>query len=64
MWKPWLDDEALQLFKNRSYYSMVNPKFNTKIIALNTQVCDTANFYLIRDPTDPLQQVFQVFHSI
>ena len=38
---------------------MVNSKFNVKIIALDTQVCDTANFYLIRDPYDPLQMVMR-----
>ena len=61
MWKPWLDEKALSTFREKSYYSTVNEKFNVKIIALDTQVCDTANFYLIKDPTDPLQQVIFTF---
>jgi len=62
MWEPWLDEQALTTFRNKSYYSMVNSKFNVKIIALDTQVCDTANFYLIRDPYDPLQMVMRSFY--
>jgi len=57
MWKMWLDDEALQTFRKKSYYSMVDKRFNVKIIALDTQACDSLNFYLIRDPSDPMHEL-------
>jgi len=57
MWKVWLTDEALTTFENKSYYSIVDKTHNVKIIALDTIVCDTDDFYLIRDPTDPLDQL-------
>jgi len=57
MWKPWLDEQALETFRKNSYYSTVNKKLNVKIVALDTQACDTANFYLMRAPTDPLHEL-------
>jgi len=48
----------LNEFKAHSYYSVVNPKFNLKIISIDTQTCDTLNFDLIRDSSvDPLNQL-------
>ena len=57
MWRTWLDEEALDTFSKKSYYATVNPKFNVKIIALDTQACDSADFYIIRDPTDPMHEL-------
>jgi len=57
MWKIWLDEEAVETFKNKSYYAMVNPEHNVKIIALDTQACDTQDYYLVRDPTDPMHEL-------
>jgi sphingomyelin phosphodiesterase len=57
MWKGWLDEEALEVFRENSYYSMVNPEHNVKVIALNTIACDNNDFYLINDPTDPSHQL-------
>ena len=57
MWKPWLDEKAVETFRNSSFYAMVNPEYNVKFIALNTQACDTSDFFLLRDPSDPMHQV-------
>jgi sphingomyelin phosphodiesterase len=57
MWKVWLDEEAVATFQNKSYYAMVNHEHNVKIIALDTQACDTQDFYLVRDPTDPMHEL-------
>ena len=57
-WEPWLTEQAEETFKKKSYYSIVDTERNLKIISLDTQTCDTINFYLIRDPSsDPLDQV-------
>ena len=57
VWDVWLDDQALSSFREKTYYSMVNTQHNIKIIALNTQTCDSFNLYLLLDPTDPYYQV-------
>lgn len=57
MWRQWLDDKAIETFRNSSYYAMENKELNVKVIALDTQACDTTDFYLIRDPSDPMGQV-------
>jgi len=57
LWEPWLDEKAMQTFKDFSYYSMVNKETNVKIIALDTQACDTEDFFLIKDPSDPMHQL-------
>ena len=36
------------------YYSVYNKKKNLKIMAINTQVCDAINFFLLENPNDPL----------
>lgn len=63
MWKGWLDEEALATFSQFSYYSMVNPEHNVKVIALNTIACDNNDFYLIADPTDPNHQVNSLLYN-
>ena len=57
MWQIWLDENATNTFRNASFYSTVNAEHNVKIIALDTIACDTMDFYLLQDPTDPHGQV-------
>ena len=64
MWKVWLDDEALESFTENSYYAIVNPKYNLKVIVLDTIVCDSVDFYIIEDPTDPMNQVDKFYDLI
>lgn len=57
MWKGWLDEKALKTFKEHSYYAIVNPTHNVKVIGLNTEACDVDDYYLIKDPSDPMGQL-------
>jgi len=58
MWQNWFDAESLNEFETYSYYSRVNTERNLKVISLDTQTCDTLNFYLIRESSvDPLNQL-------
>ena len=41
----------------KGYYSSFNPKFNLKVIVLNTQACDVFNFFLLKNPTDPVDML-------
>jgi len=57
MWRNWLDEQALASFRTATYYSMVNTQHNVKIIALDTEACDSFDIYLWLDPTDPYNQL-------
>ena len=58
IWQNLFDQETLNEFTTNTYYSRVNEEHNLKIISLDTQVCDTLNFHLIRESNvDPLNQV-------
>jgi len=60
MWKDWLNDEARSKYGEFGYYAMdiskVNGKSlpaNTRVIAYNSNVCDSINFGIIRERQDP-----------
>jgi len=57
LWRPWLGDEAYNLFIKTGYYSKKHPNSNLRIIATNCMYCDTINFYLVQNPSDPMGQV-------
>jgi sphingomyelin phosphodiesterase len=58
IWSEWFDDPAaFESFTMYGYYSKEIAGKNLKVITLNTQACDAINFYLIRDPYDPLDQL-------
>lgn len=52
-WKQWIGQKSADQMKNYGYYSTFNEKYNLKIISLNTQACDSENWYLLKDSTDP-----------
>ena len=39
--------------KSQGFYELYDEKKNLRIIAMNTQACDTLNFFLMQNPTDP-----------
>ena len=41
----WLDENALEKFRENGYYSMMVPNSNLKIISLNTNFCAELNSY-------------------
>jgi sphingomyelin phosphodiesterase len=53
IWRDFLDDQAFTSLRLNGYYSMYNEKYNLRVIVLNTQTCDSVNFFLLRNPTDP-----------
>ena len=58
-WSQWLTEDAFEVFGQYGYYSMdielergtVSP--NTRLIAINTQVCDSLNWHLMGERQDP-----------
>ncbi len=52
-WADWIGEEASLQMKKDAYYSTYNQKWNLKVISLNTHACNSQNWFLFRDPTDP-----------
>ena len=61
LWKDWIGDEAFNKYMENGYYSVYNKDLNLRVISMNTMDCDTINFNLIRNPTDPANQVRIIF---
>ena len=57
IYKPLLTVEAYQSFISYGYYSMLHPNSNLRVISMNCLLCDTFNLFLLKNPTDPLNQV-------
>ncbi len=55
-WKKWLGEDAYETFIKFGYYSKMHMDTKLKIISYNCLFCDTINFYLIKNPTDPNNQ--------
>jgi hypothetical protein len=54
----WLDDSALEEFEAKGYYAQkfaTNNKVydNVNVIAVNTEACYNANYYLMSNRQDP-----------
>ena len=59
-WEDWLDDQAMEQFGKYGYYSMDIKLQNgkelpagSKVIALNTQACNSFNWYIYAERDDP-----------
>lgn len=57
LFKIWFNDEELQSFEQNGYYTAKYLNTNLRIISVNSLLCDNLNFFLIKDPTDPGQQI-------
>lgn len=57
IWKSWLGDDAYETFINHGYYSKLHLDTNLRIISYNCLYCDSVNFFLIKNPTDPERQI-------
>lgn len=52
-WRPWLDQKAYEMLRNKGFFSIVLPELNNlKIISVNTQAQNDMNWFLMRNPTD------------
>ena len=56
-WKNWLGTEAYETFINFGYYSKKHLDTNLRVISYNCLYCDSVNFYLIKNPTNPNNQI-------
>jgi sphingomyelin phosphodiesterase len=62
-WEQWLEPETMVLFRKWGYYSQTlklkdGTVFgNTKIIGLNTQVCNNMNWFLLENRFDPAEHI-------
>jgi len=50
-------------FVKKGFYSKKHQNSNLRIVSLNCFLCDTNNFFLIQDPTDPFKQVRNYVNS-
>lgn len=57
LWRDWIGDEAYKKYLEFGFYTIYNKELNLRVIAMNTMDCDTINFNLIINPTDPAGQV-------
>lgn len=56
VWKPWLPSSVSSTLKKGAYYSVkVNPGF--RIVSINMNYCNTQNWWLLINTTDPAQQL-------
>ena len=53
MWKGVMGIDENESLMKYGYYSSYIENYNLRVIAVNTQTCDSLNFYLMEDPTDP-----------
>ncbi|XP_067142127.1 sphingomyelin phosphodiesterase-like [Centruroides vittatus] len=56
VWKPWLPSTVSSTLEKGAYYSIkVNPGF--RIVSINMNYCNTQNWWLLINTTDPAQQL-------
>lgn len=53
----FLSEEKTGEFYKKGYYSEIVSGTKLRIIAINCFLCDSMNFYLLRNPTDPWNQI-------
>ena len=53
MWAHWLTPEATTTFAENAYYTMKDTHTGLRILGINTMMCDTLNFWLMLNATDP-----------
>lgn len=57
IWKDFLGYEAYDQFIHYGFYTKMHLNTNLRIISYNSLLCDVVDFYLIKDPTDPNNQI-------
>jgi sphingomyelin phosphodiesterase len=58
-WSSWLDEDAMKQFKQWGYFSMMVPVegINLKVISINSESCNSMNFYIWGQLNDPAGQI-------
>ena len=62
IFRPYLDDDAYETFKKYGYYTLL-AKNNLRIISLNGLLCDSFNFHLLYDSSQP-RQMFKWLENV
>jgi sphingomyelin phosphodiesterase len=57
IFKTWLSEEAYQTFSQFGYYSQLHLNSNLRIVSTNCLLCDSINFNLMKNPTDPKDEL-------
>lgn len=57
VYSDFIGEEDAKKFSATGFYTKLYNNTKLRIIALNCFLCDAMNFYLIRNPTDPLGQI-------
>lgn len=57
IWIDFLGEEAYQEFTNYGFYSKKHLDTNLRIVSYNCLLCDVVDFYLIKNPNDPNNQL-------
>jgi len=57
IYSKFLEPEQVKQFYQSWFYSAKYKNTNLRIISMNSFLCDALNFYLIKNPTDPLGQM-------
>lgn len=57
VYSDFIGQEDAKKFSSTGFYTKLYNNTKLRIIAINCFLCDAMNFYLIRNPTDPLGQI-------
>jgi len=56
-WRGWIGEEAYNMFINYGYYTLLHNNSSLRIVSINSFLWDNWNFYLLNNPTNPLNQM-------
>lgn len=57
LFRQWLSDQEYEQFIQTGYYTSKYKDSSLRVISFNCFLCDTMNFFLIKNPTDPGNQI-------
>lgn len=57
IWFDFLGQEAYEQFINFGYYTKMHLNTNLRVVSYNCLLCDVVDFYLIKNPNDPNNQL-------
>jgi len=57
VYKQFIGEEKASDFSKDGYFTMLVPNTKLRVISINCFLCDTINFFLVKNPTDPLGQM-------
>lgn len=62
---PWTKNETdLKQLREKGFYSIVDPRYNLRILSINSQAGSTQNMFLNLNPTDPFDMLDWMFKEL